>query len=148
MVLKCFVPWYTVRFITVDPHNDVLEMHNLLLPPHPSIMRLDKDTPTLVAKTAHTSPINFVFQPGVSKVRYTPPQRPLLLTRQPFIPPTPPAPIPIASARSPSITQVLRLLLIILLIQTDTQSCYQREIDAGRDLHAIRLLSEEDVLPT
>lgn len=35
------------------------------------------------------------------------------------------------------------LLLIILLIETNAQRRNQREINARRDLHAVRLLAEE-----
>jgi hypothetical protein len=38
------------------------------------------------------------------------------------------------------------LFLIILLVQTDTQCSNQSEIHARRNLHAVRLLAEENVL--
>jgi hypothetical protein len=38
------------------------------------------------------------------------------------------------------------LRLIVLLIQTDAHGSHERHIDAGRDLHGVRLLAEKNVL--
>lgn len=42
----------------------------------------------------------------------------------------------------------LLVTVVVLLIETDAQSCYQCHVDTGRDCHCIRLLTEEDVFAT